>query len=157
MFLCVIASVLQICACSKVPADGAYRVEVEQTSTDPSSVSRLYAIQTTSPRRIQLKTRSMAVFSASLAPIRVADEKTRSASVMVTVRLMDETKEPVARIEMIVKIDGTTSRAEESLRVPSASELASLLTENQPTGDITAGTTLLRVGTEDDYLEVGIE
>jgi hypothetical protein len=148
-----------LCSCDKhdrpLP-QGAYRVSVEEISSGPTSITRRYEIETSSRRTLALAEMAGSN-SASIAPDMMTEERTGKAHVTVTVALQEEGETTHVMVKMTVETRGGTARWEETLPVPPDADLASVLTEAQPTGDITEKTTLLRVTSGNKYLEVVIQ
>ena len=155
--------VVLLCSCSKLPAKfakpiatGAYRVAVEQSSNRRTRVVRDYVIETTSLRTVALAQLSGAN-SSSIAPDIMTKDRTGTARVTVTAELLETGEEAHVTVKMTVETSGGTARSEEVLPVPGVTDLSSILTESQPSGDLTAATTLLRLEFEKRYLQIIIE
>ena len=136
--------------------DGAYRIKVEETSDQPTSMVRKYVVETTSHRRISMSEPGGANSSA-IAPDGMTKERTGKAQVSVTAELQEPGKAAHITVRMTVETSGGTARSEEVLPVPGVTDLSSVLTELQPTGDLTAATTLLRLTFENNYLQITVE
>jgi hypothetical protein len=152
-----------LCSCSKLPAkvakpiaNGAYRVAVERSSNRPTRVVRNYVIETTSHRTVALEEPGGAN-SSSIAPDIMTKERTGKAHVTVEAELLETGDKAYITVRMTVERSGATARSEEVLPVPGVTDLSSVLTESQPTGDLTAATTLLRLAFENRYLQIVIE
>ena len=144
------------CGCAKPVPDGAYRVDVEKSASQPTSIAREYVVETTSLRRIILA-QPGGTNSVSIAPDIMARERTGKARATVTVELQATGEDAQVTVRMKVETKGGIARAEEALAVPGVHDLASVLTETEPTGDLTSPTTLLRLTSGDRYLQIVIE
>jgi hypothetical protein len=60
-------------------------------------------------------------------------------------------------LEGTVNSRNGTAKLKRELSVPADAELKSILTETKVAGEMTSKTTLLRVASGDQYLELGIE
>lgn len=147
---------LLLCSCAKPLPEGAYRVAVVETSTSPHYLVRHYTIETTSLRKLALAEQSGRT-SHSIAPDDMADERTGTAEATVTVELQGEGEHAEVTVKMTLKTASSTAKCEETLSAPGIKELAEILTESKPAGDITEATTLLRLAFDQTHLEVVID
>lgn len=153
---CVVGSLLLLCSCSKPQPDGAYRVEVTKVSSQPRSITRKYAIETTSLRKLVLADCGGSA-SHSIAPDTMTEEGTGKAEATVSVELTEAGDKAQVIVKMTVETPGATAKCEETLAAPGAVNLTTILTETSPIGELTTETTLLRVASGDKYLDVFIE
>ena len=87
----------------------------------------------------------------------MTSERTGKAEANVTVELKEPGEQAWVTVRMEVKTDSSTARAEETLAVPGATDLSAILTEFEPTEDLTSATTLLRLTAGKKYLQIVIE
>ena len=87
----------------------------------------------------------------------MTSERTGRAEATVTVELQEPGEQARVTVKMEVKTDSATARSEETLAVPGATDLSSILTEYEPTEDLTSATTLLRLTSGEKYLQIVIE
>ena len=145
-----------LCGCAKPVPDGAYRVDVEKSTSQPTSIAREYVVETTSLRRIMLAEPG-GTNSVSIAPDIMTKERTGKARATVTAELQGTGEDAQVTIKMKVERKGSIARAEEALAVPGVNDLSSILTETEVTGDLTSSTTLLRLTSGNRYLQIVIE
>ena len=145
-----------LCGCASPLPDGAYRVDVETSTSQPTLIVREYIVETTSLRRIALAEPG-GTNSVSIAPDIMTEERTGKARATVTAELQGAGEDAQVTVKMKVETRGSVVRAEEALAVPGVDDVSSVLTETEPTGDLTSPTTLLRLTSGDRYLQFVIE
>ena len=150
------ACLVLVCSCAKPLPNGAYGVEVKESSSQPTSMVRKYVVETTSLRRIALAEPAGAN-SSSIAPDIMTKERTGKAQVTVTAELLGTGEKAHITVRMTVETRGGTARSENVLPVPGVADLSSVLTESRPTGALTAATTLLRLTFANRYVQIVIE
>lgn len=153
--LCIVASLL-LCACDRPLQGDHYRIEVQEVSDHGTSLARKYLIETASLRKIVLSDRSGSN-STSVGPNSMTSEQTALAEVTVTVELQELDTQAHVTIKMQVETSSITSRSEETMTVPSTTDLASMLTEYSPSEQLDEATTLLRLSAGEQYLQVTVE
>lgn len=162
--VCAAIVFLSLGSCGKPLSQGAYRVKIEDVASNPNTMVRRYLIETSSLRKLILADQTGATTN-SIGPIQAGGETTKKAEATVTVTLRGSEKDAHVDVEIIVQTHSvtngaettTTARCEETLPTPSATDLKSVLTETRPVGHLTSKTTLLRVASGDDHLDVVIE
>jgi hypothetical protein len=142
--------------CAKPVPDGAYRVTVKESTDAPKSMTRVYVMESASLRKIVLAELGGSN-AVSIAPDSITKERTGTAQASIAVELHGTGEDTQVTIKMTVESKSSTARAEETLALPGASDLASVLTEVTPTGDLTTPTTLLHLGSGKKFLQIVIE
>jgi hypothetical protein len=163
--LCVALLFLLLSSCSNPLPEGAYRVGVEKISDDANSIVRKYTIETSSRRTLVL-VQEGGGNSVTIAPDTIFyDERIGKAEVTVTLTLEDDAEGAHVSMDLLLerskesadRTEETTAHWTEKLPVPSDSTLSSLVTETEPVGDMKDKTTLLRIESDGQYLEVVVE
>jgi hypothetical protein len=145
-----------LCGCTKPVPDGAYRVGVEKSISQPTSMVREYVVETTSLRRIMLAEPG-GTNSVTIAPDIMTKERTGKGRATITGELQGTGEDTRVTVTMKVETKGSIARAEEVLAVPGVDDLSSIFTETEATGDLTSATTLLRLTSGNRYLQIVIE
>lgn len=157
--LCVLfAAIPVLSSCSRGTAlpQGTYRVATETASDAPTSITRRYDIETSSHRTLSLA-ENQGLNSADIGPRTVPEDRTAKTQVTVTVKLEESGEDAHVVVKVLVEEEVGVSRWENTISVPPGTDLTSLLKEEQPVGNITTKTRLLRVESEGRYLELVVE
>ncbi len=152
------AAIALLSSCSRGTAlpQGAYRVATETVSDGPTSITRRYDIETSSRRTLSLA-EHLGRNSADIGPRTVPEERTAKTQVTVTITLEESGEDAHVLVKVLVDEEGGVTRWESTMSVPPGTDLTSLLKEEQPVGNITTKTSLLRVESEGRYLELVVE
>lgn len=156
---------LLLLGCSNPLPEGAYRIGVEKITDDGNYIVRKYTIETSSRRTLVL-VQEGGGNSTTIAPDTILyDERIAKAEVTVTITREDDGEGTHVSLDLLLerskesedRTEETTVHWTEKLPVSSGSTLSSLVTETEPVGNMRDKTTLLRVESEGQYLEVVVE
>jgi hypothetical protein len=148
-----------LCSCGKPLPTGAYTVTTTALEERGDRVVRRYEVETSGPRRLCLRSASGVDFS-SLAPDAMTKAPTGKADALLTITRQGlHAEQQQAVLEIVLKAGGATSRFKRELPLPEETNLITLLSETIVRGGppLTNKTTLLRIASEDRWLEISIE